>query len=63
MAAQSKAYICGRLIAGIPGSGSLGGYGCLSVGNVVRYRLEVSATGRSVAQSSPTDCGASVCDL
>jgi hypothetical protein len=63
VAARSKTQVCGRLIAGIAGSGPLGGYGCPSFGNVVRYRLEVSATGQSLVQSRPTDCGACVCDL
>jgi hypothetical protein len=39
------------------------GHGCLSLVSVVCCQVEVSATGRSLAQRSPTDCGVSVCDL
>ena len=38
-------------------------HGCLSVVTVVCCRVEVSATGRSLIQSSPTEYGASQCDL
>ena len=40
-------------------------YGCLSVVSVVCCQVEVCATGRSLVQRSPTDCGACfvVCDL
>jgi hypothetical protein len=38
------------------------GHGCLSVVIVVRYQVEVSATGLSLVQRSPTDCGMSECD-
>jgi hypothetical protein len=37
------------------------GHGCLSVVCVVCFRVEVSATSRSLVQRSPTDCGASSC--
>jgi hypothetical protein len=33
------------------------GHGCLSVANVVYCEVEVSATGRSLVQMSPTECG------
>jgi hypothetical protein len=33
------------------------GHGCLSVVSVVRCQVEVSATGWSLVQRSPTDCG------
>jgi hypothetical protein len=36
--------------------------GCLSVVSVVCCQVEVSATGWSLAQRSPTDCGVSECD-
>jgi len=32
------------------------GHGCLSLMNVVRCQVEVSATGRSLVQRSPTEC-------
>jgi hypothetical protein len=35
--------------------------GCLSVVSVVCCQVEVSATGRSLVQRSPTDCGVSLC--
>jgi hypothetical protein len=35
--------------------------GCLSVVSFVRYHEEVSATGRSLVQRSPTDCCVSLC--
>ena len=37
------------------------GHGCLFVVSVVCCQVEVSATGRSLIQRSPTDCGVSVC--
>ena len=36
-------------------------HGCLSVVSVVCCQVEVSATGRSLVQRSPTDCGVSLC--
>jgi hypothetical protein len=38
------------------------GYGCLSLVSVVCRQVEVSATGRSLVQRSPTECGVSECD-
>jgi hypothetical protein len=38
------------------------GHGCLSVVCVVCCQVEVSATGWSLVQSSPTECGVSECD-
>jgi hypothetical protein len=35
---------------------------CLSLVSVVCWQVEVSATGRSLVQRSPTDCGVSECD-
>jgi hypothetical protein len=37
------------------------GNGCLSVVNVVYCQVEVPATGRSLVQRSPIDCGVSLC--
>ena len=39
------------------------GHGYLSVVRVVCCQVEVSATSWSLLQRSPTDCGASLCDL
>jgi hypothetical protein len=39
------------------------GHGCLSLVSVVFFQVEVSATGWSLVQRSPTECGVSkVCD-
>jgi hypothetical protein len=35
------------------------GHGCLSLVSVVCFQVEVSATGRSLVQRSPTECGVS----
>ena len=39
------------------------GHGRLSVAKVVCCQVEVSATGRSFIQRSPTDCAVYECDL
>jgi len=59
VAARSKAWVCGRSLAGIVGSNPAGAW--MSVLSVVRCQVEVSATGRSLVQRSPTDCDASLC--
>ena len=61
VAARSKAQGFGRSPAEIVGSNPTGGYGCLSVVNVVCCQVEVSATSLSLVQMSPIDCGASLC--
>ena len=53
----------GRRSAGTVSSNPTGGMACLSVVSVVCCQVEVSATGRSLAQRNPTDCGVSECDL
>ena len=40
-----------------------GGHECPSLASVVCCPVEVSATGRSVVQRGPTDCGVPECDL
>ena len=45
VAARSKAWVCGHLLAGIAGSNPTGGHGCLSVVSVVCCQVEVCATG------------------
>ena len=35
----------------------------MSLVNVVSCQVEVSATGRSLVQRSPTECGVSECDV
>ena len=56
MAARSKAWFCGRSIAGIAGSNPTGGQGCLSALSVVCCQAEVTVKGRSLVQ------GVSQCD-
>ena len=56
MAERFRARVCGRSLAGIAGSNPAGGHGCLSPVSVVCCQVEVSATGRSLVQRSPTDC-------
>jgi hypothetical protein len=62
VAARSKAWVCGRSLAGIVGSNPTGGHGCLSLVSVVCCQVEVSASGWSLVQRSPTECGVSECD-
>ena len=66
VAARSNTSVCGLSLAGIAGSnpaGGRGGYGCLSVVNIVCCRIKISATGRSLVQRSLTECDVSECDL
>jgi hypothetical protein len=63
VAVRSKAWVCSRLLAGDCGFESHLGHGCLSLVSVVCCQVEVSATGWSLVQRSPTECGVSnVCD-
>ena len=47
------------LVCGDRGFESRRGHGCLSFVGVVCRQVEVSATGRSLVQRIPTDCGVS----
>ena len=58
MTAQSKAWVCDRLLAGIVGSR----HGCLSLVSVMYCQVEVSAPGRSLVQRSSVKCGVSEFD-
>ena len=58
VATRFKAWVCGRSLAGIAASGS-NCAGHMNV-NIVCCHVEVSATGRSLVQRSPTDCDASL---
>ena len=60
--ARSKAWVCDRSLSGIAGSNSAPGHRFLSLVNVLCCKSDVSATGRSLVQGSPTDCGVSECD-
>jgi len=55
VAARSKAWVYGCSFAGIVGSNPAG------VVSFVCCQVEVSATGWSLVQRSPTDCDASLC--
>ena len=59
MAARSKAWVPGSSIAGIAGSNPSRGHGCLCV---VSCQVQVSVTGWSLVQGTPTDCGVSEYD-
>ena len=62
VAARSKAWFCGRSIAGTAGSNPTGGQGCLSAVSVVCCQVEVTVKGRSLVQGYPNECGVSGCD-
>ena len=63
VASPSKAWVCGRSLAGIVGSNSAGCINVsLSLGNVVCCQVVVSASGPSLIKRSPTECGVSECD-
>ena len=59
VAARSKAWVCSSSLAGIAVSSPAV---AMDVLFVVCCQVEVSATGWSLVQSSPTDCGVSECD-
>jgi hypothetical protein len=61
VAARSKAWVYGLSLFGIMVSNPARGHGCLSVVSVVCCQVEVSATGWSLVQRSPTECGVSKC--
>jgi hypothetical protein len=62
VAARLKTWFCGLSLAGITGSNRRREYGSLSSLSVVCCQVEVSATGWSLFQSSPTDCVVPECD-
>ena len=45
VAARSRAWVCGRSLAGVAGSNPAGRHGCLSVVSVVCCQAEVSVSG------------------
>ena len=64
VAVRSKAWVCGSSLAGNAGSNPVDGIdACLLWVFCVCFQVEVSATGRLLVQRSPTECGASECDL
>jgi hypothetical protein len=65
VAVRFQAWVCSRSIAGIAGNASSntpGGHACLSLVSVVCCQVEVSASGWSLGQKSPTECGVSECN-
>jgi hypothetical protein len=58
-AARSKASVCGSSLTGIVGSNTAGSTDVSVVSVVVCCQVEVSATGWSLVQRSPTECGVS----
>jgi len=63
MVARSKAWVPGRSLGGIAGSNPARGMDVLSPVDVVCCQVEASASGRSLVQMTPTECGVSACDL
>jgi hypothetical protein len=61
-AARSKAWVCGRSLAGTASSNPTGDIRCLSVVSVVSCQVEVSATSWSPVQRSTTKRGVSESD-
>ena len=61
VAARSKPWVCGRSLSGIAGSNPTDDRDvCLLW--VLCCHVQVSASGWSLVQSSPTECGVSECD-
>ena len=60
MAARSKAWFCGRLLAGIVGLNPAGWHGYLSVVIVMCCLVEASATSLLLIQRSTTECRTSL---
>ena len=60
MKERSKAWVCGRSLAGTAGSNSTGYIVVCLLVSAVCCQIEVSATTRSLIQGSPSECGASV---
>jgi hypothetical protein len=61
MSAWPESWMCVHSLAGFAGSIQAGGMDVRLL-CVVCCLVEVSATGRSLAQRSPTECGVSECD-
>ena len=62
MAARSKVLALRPLACWVCDFESRGERGCLSVMSVVCCQIEVSESGQSLVQRSPTVCGVSECD-
>jgi hypothetical protein len=59
VAVRSKAWVCGRSLAGIASSNPAGG---MDVFFVSAVSCQVKVSERSFVQRSPTKCGVSECD-
>ena len=62
MATESKAWVCSRLLVGNVGSNPAGAWVFLSFVSVMFWHVEVSASGLSLVQRSPIECGVYECD-
>ena len=62
MATRPKAWVCDRSLPMIVDLNPALGHRCWSLVSVVCCQVEVSASGRSLVQRSPTECGVSECD-
>ena len=56
MASRSKAWVCGRSLAGIAGSNPIGDIRYLSLASVVCCQVGFSGSSRSLVQRCPTEC-------
>jgi hypothetical protein len=56
LAARPNARVCGLSVFWDCGFEPRRGHGCLSLVSVVCCQVEVSASGRSLVQRSPTEC-------
>ena len=63
IAARSKLWVCGRLLAGFVASNPAGTWTYVSRGSVVCRQVKVSASGISLVHRSPTECSVSEYDL
>jgi hypothetical protein len=63
VAERSQSWVCCCSLAGVAGWNPARGHVCLFLVSVVCCQIEVSATGQSLVQRSPTECDVSDCDL
>jgi hypothetical protein len=61
VASRSKAWVCGRFLAGIAGSNLARSMDVMSLVSVYQV-VQVFASGWSLFQRRPTECGLSECD-
>ena len=63
VAARSKAWVCGRSLAGSVGSNTAGCMHVCPYVSIACCQVEVSEKGRSLVQRCPTHCNVSERDL